>query len=221
MKTTAAKNPRIYKLKIIKKGTTWFHVGKDCEHPDYLKINSITESFEVGKEYEILAIKENSYSARWGRKTYYHPITKEDAHKITIDLDIENARKKLERCKGRNSISSTVKNSIIKLAHSNEVILKELSNFEEKLKNDSASFNQNNTKSPDKEYSIETVQYISDKDNNKCMINDKVVVCKNNDDIIVGKIIAFKDKSFALETAYMPIIINLKDIVSLKKYIRK
>lgn len=216
MQKTLKKKAQIYTLKVIKRGTVWFHVGKENSCTDYLKINSITESFEIGKEYDVLALKEEVYNARWGRKTYYYPVTEEEATKIEVDVDVQNARKKLNKCKEKNSLSSSLKNSIIKLAHSNEVILKELNDFEESLK-DNTSILENNLTSSDKKYFIENIPYIRDKDGDKCMVGDDVVVFMKNKDVIEGKIDVFEDNSFILKTVYMPITIQVKDIILIKK----
>lgn len=216
MQKTLKKKAQIYTLKVIKRGTVWFHVGKENSYTDYLKINSITESFEIGKEYDVLALKEEVYNARWGRKTYYYPVTEEEATKIEVDVDVQNARKKLNKCKEKNSLSSSLKNSIIKLAHSNEVILKELNDFEESLK-DNTSILENNLTSSDKKYFIENIPYIRDKDGDKCMVGDDVVVFMKNKDGIEGKIDVFEDNSFILKTVYIPMTIQVKDIILIKK----
>lgn len=217
MQKNLRKKAEVYKLKIIKKGTTWFHVGSDYKRPDYLKITALTESFKVDEEYTLLAVKEESYSAKWGRKTYYHPVTEEEAAELEISLDIENARKKLERCKNKNSISSTVKNSIIKLAHSNEVILKELNDFEEDLKKVNISLLENTEPYINKDYSIRNTPYIADKYKNKCIAGDVVIVTKKNDTVIWGKISCFDDGFFIVNTKFNTEVIYLEEIVDIQK----
>lgn len=217
MQKNLRKKAEVYKLKIMNKGTTWFHVGSDYKRPDYLKINTLTESFKVDEEYTLLAVKEESYSAKWGRKTYYHPVTEEEAAELEINLDIENARKKLERCKNKNSISSTVKKSIIKLAHSNEDVLKELNDFEEDLKKVNISLLENAEPYINKDYSIKNTPYIADKYKNKCIEGDLVLIIKKNNIVVWGKISSFNDGFFIVNTKFNKEVIYLEEIVEIQK----